>query len=493
MKIIEPIPVRLLIEEIGTIAPLGVLLTRLKDYPDSFVLGDFATNGPGRYSYLGLEPSELVSLAEGEEKKPLGILDTAWRRYRLANEEPMPVPFVGGWVGYLSYDLGRYIERLPDGVAHDMPLGLLRFGFYDTVLAWDAQAQCGYLLALEYIGQKSSAGVRLRQLGRLCKDTPHSERKNHFTPLPESALLPTPPPGSESTPLAAPGAVPAETTQLLKAMQPNIEHSDYLNKVARAREYILAGDIFEVNLSQRFSYRYNADPDRLYEYLANHNCAGYAALLRGNGHAVVSSSPELFLSKRGTQIVTQPIKGTIPRGGNRQQDQTNRTRLEQSEKDRAELNMIIDLERNDLGRICRYGSVRVVRERVIEAHPTVFHAVATVAGELRPKVGLMDILRATFPGGSISGAPKIRAMQIIDELEPTARSVYTGSIGWIGVNGDMELNIAIRTIVLAEGWAYVQVGGAVVADSEPQAEYDETIAKAAALVRALAATTSSPG
>ena len=463
--------VRLVVEEVSCVAPLAVLLERSRDCADSFVLGDFGGGKPGRFSYLGLEPIELLEFSGSDSGDPFDLLQAACDKYRLDDCGELPVPFVGGWVGYLSYDLGRYVEQLPDEVEHDIDMPLMRFGFFDTLAGWDGQLGRGYLLALEYAGQQDSASKRIEKLREIC--SAEGGAKSATVKLDEVGAAET---GVD------------ETLEIIRQMECNISRGDYLTKVVQAVEYIKAGDIFEVNLSQRFSCGYGSDAAVLYEYLTRHNPAGYSALLRGGEDAVVSASPELFLSLRGREMVTRPIKGTIPRGAGEKADRANREWLEASEKDRAELNMIIDLERNDLGRVCEFGSVEVIREREIEQHPTVFHAVATVAGVLRADVCVAEVLRATFPGGSISGAPKIRAMEIIDELEPTARGVYTGSIGWIGVNGDLDLNIAIRTVILAAKRAFVQVGGAVVADSEEQAEYDETLAKAAALVRALWAT-----
>ena len=460
--------VKLVVEPIEVLAPREVLLGRLAEFAgegEYFVLGDFEAAGPGVYSYAGVGPSDVITFEAGQSGDPLGLLEQAWLRCRFEDGVELPLPFAGGWVGYLSYDLGRYIERLPDGVAHDIDLPLLRFGFYDAVVGWDGRQERGYLMALEYGGQKSSVSERLGRLRKLCQSG-----------------------GDGQAVTGDDGGRGLSVDELVERMDRNISEADYLGKVERAVEYIRAGDIFEVNLSQRFSRLYQGRGVELYEYLARHNPADYAGLLAWGGHNIVSASPELFLSRRGDRIVTRPIKGTTARGANGQADEVNRQRLVDSEKDRAELNMIIDLERNDLGRVCRYGSVELVEERAIEAHPTVFHAVATVAGRLADDVSVGEILRATFPGGSISGAPKIRAMEIIDELEPTARNVYTGSIGWIGLNGDMDLNIAIRTVILSGGRAYAQVGGAVVADSEAEAEHEETLAKAVALLRALEAT-----
>ena len=461
--------VHLRVEETEQIPPLSILLERVRTCPEYFILGDFSPSYPGQYSYLGLGPVRIVAFDDIEKPEnidPFDLLDNSCGKYKLADDFSGPVPFVGGWVGFLSYDLNRYIERLPDEVDHDIHLPLLCFGFYDSIIAWDHRENRGYLLALEYVEQKTPTDIRLAQLRKLISiESEHEDKKTNFP--------------SDDYPA---------TEQLLQQMQSNIAPEDYLDKVDRAIEYIKAGDIFEVNLSQRFACPYTGEVSHLYQYLTEHNPAGYAALIKMGDYALVSASPELFLSKRGDNIITRPIKGTMQRGIDEQQDRLNLEKLRQSSKDRAELNMIIDLERNDLGRICRYGSVEVLQERAIEAHPTVFHTVATVGGKLQSDTTISQILRATFPGGSITGAPKIRAMEIIDELEPTARSVYTGSIGWLGVNGDLELNIAIRTLILAQDRAYLQAGGAVVADSTAQKEYEETIAKSVALLKALWAT-----
>ncbi|MBN1765883.1 MAG: aminodeoxychorismate synthase component I [Sedimentisphaerales bacterium] len=458
----------LIVEEIGRLPGLGGVLECLKGVGEYFVLGDFSAGGAERFSYLGINPAEVVVFKRGGTGDPFEMLRGCCDKYHLEESGGWPAPFVAGWVGWLGYDLGRFIEHLPDGVVHDIALPLMRFGFYDSIIAWDGEEDKGYLCALEYDRQKISAPQRMARLREIVRAGENGDNSPAWDK-----------PGLKVT-------VPA--SEMVGAMELNIARDDYLGKVARAVEYIRAGDIFEVNLSQRFSQPFAGAAGDLYRWLAQYNPADYSALIKGDGFGIVSASPELFLSRRGEKIVTRPIKGTMPRGRNENEDQLNKDKLEHSEKDRAELNMIIDLERNDLGRICRYGSVKVLEERTIETHPTVFHSVATIAGQLWPDTDIARILRATFPGGSISGAPKIRAMEIIDELEPTARSVYTGSIGWIGLDGNFDFNIAIRTIILAGNSAYIQAGGAIVADSEPQAEYDETIAKATALLRAIKAT-----
>ena len=230
---------------------------------------------------------------------------------------------------------------------------------------------------------------------------------------------------------------------------------------------------------------YGQDAEQLYTYLTRYNPAAYSGLIQTRDYSIVSVSPELFLSRRAERVETRPIKGTIARGKTEEADRENFEQLVRSGKDIAELNMIIDLERNDFHRFCRTGSVEVIEARKIEQHPTLYHAVATIAGKLDKQVGPSEILRCTFPGGSVTGAPKIRACEIIDELEPTARNVYTGSLGWIGLNGDFDLNIAIRTIILSQGKAWFQTGGAIVDDSQCETEYEETLTKANALGQAI--------
>jgi para-aminobenzoate synthetase component 1 len=266
----------------------------------------------------------------------------------------------------------------------------------------------------------------------------------------------------------------------------NFTRDEYLAAIQRCKDYIAAGDIFQVNLSQRFQATTGLSPHELYRRLRTVNPAPYACFQDlGDGMAVVSSSPELFLRVRGRHVVTRPIKGTRRRGQTDAEDAQLREELLRSAKDDAELTMIIDLERNDLGRVCSYGSVRVTERKALESFPTVHHLVGTVEGTLHGRYDLVDLLKATFPGGSITGAPKIRAMEIIDELEPTKRSLYTGAIGCFGFNGNADLNIAIRTFLMNGRNVYFQVGGGIVADSELEAEYDETIHKARGLFESL--------
>jgi para-aminobenzoate synthetase component 1 len=277
-------------------------------------------------------------------------------------------------------------------------------------------------------------------------------------------------------------SVSMEEGMVLKS---NFSHEEYLRAVENVREYIRAGDIFQVNLSQRFEADLSIPPYELYQRLRKINPAPFASYLDFDGVSVVGASPERFLKVQGDWVETRPIKGTRPRGKSAAEDRALADELLASIKDRAENVMIVDLERNDLGRVCRYGTVRVTELAILETYPTVFHLTSTVKGRLCEDKDRIDLLKATFPGGSITGAPKVRAMEIIDELESTRRSVYTGSIGYLSFSGEMDLNIVIRTFLVKGGRAYFQVGGGIIYDSEPEAEYVETLDKARALIQAL--------
>jgi len=445
----------------------------LGDAPYGFILDSVVdVGGYGRYSVLGAWPfavlkvkgREACLLRDGGEQRADGdafdcLRDLLSERRRPAEAEG---PYGCGAVGYLGYDLCHLIEDLPSTVADHLPLPDMYLGFYDAVAVFDHHQRRAWVVAEQSAEQKVQRLVEaLQQRG--------------------SGLSPRPLWSARSPDVALSGEI-ASPRQELRC---NFSREGYLAAIARAKEYIAAGDIFQVNLSQRFSLAWPGDAFELYLRLRVLNPAPFAAFLRFPELAVASSSPELFLRVRGRQVLTRPIKGTRPRGAAPAVDERLRRALMASEKDRAELLMITDLERNDLGRVCEFGSVHVPELRAVESYATVHHLVATVTGILRPEVDTIDLLRATFPGGSITGAPKVRAMEIIDELEPTARGVYTGAIGHLGFGGSVDLNIAIRTIVVSQGWAHYQVGGGIVADSDPAAEYQETLDKGKALAQAL--------
>jgi len=266
----------------------------------------------------------------------------------------------------------------------------------------------------------------------------------------------------------------------------------YLRAFEKFKRHIYDGDVYQINFSQRFCCEFLARPIDLFQWQNRYNPSPYSTYIDAGDFQIVSTSPEMFVTVKNGIISTKPIKGTRKRleetsANAKQINAENLQQLLASEKEKAELNMIIDLERNDLARLCVPGTRKVIQPRTIETCPSVFHAVATVAGKLRDDVNFCDILKAVFPGGSITGAPKIRSMQIINETEPTARGAYTGSIGYLGLDGSVCLNIAIRTIIIKNKSAYVQTGGGIVADSDPLAEYDETITKARALIAGIEA------
>jgi para-aminobenzoate synthetase component 1 len=340
--------------------------------------------------------------------------------------------------GYWGYDLARGLERLPTLAEDDLRLPECWVGVYP-------------------------GGLRRQRRGGPW--VPFGEPP----PWPGGAARPP----SMTAPLGEPG------------LRCRVSQAEYEAAVRRVLEYIAAGDCYQVNLSRRLDAPLGGHPWQLYLAMRRSSPAPFAAYLDCGTHQVLSSSPELFLRVRRRHAETRPIKGTRPRGRTPEEDDALRAQLLSSPKDAAELLMIVDLERNDLGKVCEYGSVRVPRLRELESYRTVHHLVATVTGRLRAGVGPLEGLRALFPGGSITGAPKIRAMEIIEELEPVRRGVYTGGIGWVEGTGNGEWSIAIRTVTACAGRAWFHVGGGIVAESDPAAEYAETLAKAGGILRAL--------
>jgi para-aminobenzoate synthetase component 1 len=425
----------------------------------------------GRWSFMGSDPflvmrsrgDEITLIRNsGEEKRrgnPFDVLGELLAQYRLEYHDPK-IPFTGGAVGYLSYDLGRFIEKLPSNAVDDLQLPESYLGFYDAVVAFDHLENRVYVISTGF--PETENGKR------------QSRAERRLNELKDLVMLAPPPPDNVSV-------SPAEKL----AIKSNFSHENYLKAVATAREYICAGDIFQVNLSQRLETELKTPPYELYKRLRKINPAPFAVYFNFHGVQIVGASPERYLKVRGDRVETRPIKGTKPRGKTSETDKALGESLLASKKDRAENIMIVDLERNDIGRVCRYGSVKVTELAILETYPTVFHLTSTVIGQLREDKNIIDLLKATFPGGSITGAPKVRAMEIIDELEPTRRSVYCGSLGYIGFNGDIDLNIVIRTIIIKDGKAYFQVGGAIVYDSEPESEYIETLDKGKASIMAV--------
>jgi len=474
-----------LVEETFTSLTASELFELIKDNPYSFFLDSgMDPQRLGRYSFLGCNPFLVMSsrgaeiaLIRGDEHEvqfgnPFDVLGRLMELYKL-DHCPSPVPFLGGAVGYLSYDLCHFIECLPSTAIDDLKLPESYFAFYDAIFAFDHLEEKAYLISTGF--PELEEGQRLRRARiRLegMKNWLYAVSPIKETSLPQRKTLAE----CESQP------IPENSKILLKS---NFTHAEYIKAVDRVREYIAAGDVFQVNLSQRFESDLPYPPYELYKRLRMVNPAPFASYLNFQGVTIVSASPERFLKVQGELVETRPVKGTRPRGRDPVEDQSLAEELTNSSKDRAENVMIVDLERNDLGRVCHYGTVKVTELAILETFPTVFHLTSTVLGKLRRGKSNIDLLKATFPGGSITGAPKVRAMEIIDDLEPTKRSVYTGSIGYLSFNDDLDINIVIRTFLIKEGKAYFQVGGGIIYDSDSEAEYMETMDKAKALVQAL--------
>ncbi len=427
----------------------------------------------GCYSFIGVDPFLLFSSCGknccietpgGETRFVTGdpFVELGQLIGQFTRNEPAPFPLArGGAVGYFSYDLGRLLERLPERTENDLGLPECRFAFYDGGVVLDHLQGRAYLV---------STGLPLAgEAGR----ERAQERLAYWR-----SLLGTP---------AVDQSAQAERREQRRGsgLRANFTREAYCRAVESALEYIAAGDIYQVNISQRFTAQLETEPWELYRRLRYLNPAPFAAFLRFPEVTVASSSPERFLLVEGERVETRPIKGTRPRGRTPAGDAVLKEELRTSEKDRAELLMIVDLERNDLGRVCRTGSVEVPELFCLETYATVYHLVSTVTGRLPAGKNVFDLIPAAFPGGSITGAPKIRAMEIIEELEPVRRGIYTGSLGYIDFAGRADLNIVIRTFVLKDGRAFFQVGGGIVADSRPELEYQETLDKARAMLSAL--------
>jgi para-aminobenzoate synthetase component 1 len=432
----------------------------------SILGGNVAKKDADRFSYWAAEPREVFELRAGE-KDPFARLQRALDTHGLDETSSEDLPktmFCGGWAGYFSYEFGRYIERLPETTMDDLKMPLIRLCFYDRLVCYDHLENSFRLIALQLPDDIERPQSKLAGLERLL-----SEAQQVRVPMPRAADL---------------------DDIDFSVIRCNMGRDYYLEAIEKIRQYICDGDVYQINFSHRFECDYDGAPVDLFHWQNHYNPSGYAAYIDAGDFHIVSASPEMFITLNDGVISTKPIKGTRrrldeqgPNAARAGQINTKKfNELVRSEKEQAELNMIVDLERNDLARICKPGTRKVVQPRTIETYPTVFHAVATVAGKLREDVSFCDILKATFPGGSITGAPKIRSMEIIDETEPTARGVYTGSIGYIGLDGSVCLNIAIRTIIIKDGKAFTQTGGGIVADSDPEAEWNETITKARALL-----------
>ena len=448
----------------------------------------------GRYSFLAADPA-LVVHGKGTRAcvldtrtgtdTPLDVHALAAVRELLAPHLMAPVsglpPFQGGAAGYLAYDWGAVLERLPSPRYDDLSIPDAVFAIYDWVIVWDHLERRAWIISTGLPETGTEKSQRCANRLALVRDRLSSRSL--------STEISSSPPASSGQRIEHAPSYAVSDTDIPAGLElrSSFTHRGYLDALTRVREYIIAGDIFQANLSQRFEAPLTGSPFALYQRLRAINPAPFAAFLDFGEVTIASASPERFLRlDTERRVEARPIKGTRPRGVYPAHDAALGRALQESIKDRAENLMIVDLMRNDLSRVALPGSVRVPELFALERYATVHHLVSTVTGVLEPGRDAVDLLCATFPGGSITGAPKVRAMEIIAELEPSRRGVYCGSIGYLSLTGAMDTSIVIRTYQAIRGQVYFSAGGGIVADSDPEQEYRETFDKARALIRALA-------
>jgi para-aminobenzoate synthetase component I len=444
---------------------------RLCHLPQCLFL-DSARRDPhsGRYSFITADPFELLTAA-AEDASAWTTIHSRLSRYEAPSLPGLP-PFQGGTAGLFSYDLSRSLERLPRPHFDEFQLPGLLLGLYDVVIAFDHQSEQAWIISQGFpehdpMLRHRRAQARAAQFSR-CLATAYQASLSAFNaPLPVDNLSPQFP------------------VRGINGLTSNFSQDGYLAMIHRGIDYIFAGDVFQVNLAQRLMYPAHDDSVSLYLRLRERNPAQFAAYFDLGKFQVVSASPERFLQVGDRHVESRPIKGTRRRATQSQADRATGLELLTSEKDRAENVMIVDLLRNDLSRVCEPNSVIVSELCRLERYQFVQHLVSVVHGVLREEFGPLDLLRAAFPGGSITGAPKIRAMEIIAELEPTTRGTYCGALGYIGFDGTMDSSILIRTITAGRGWWQFPVGGGIVAQSDAEREYQETWDKAEGMLRAL--------
>ena len=426
-----------------------------------FLDSSLNSNSLGRYSFLGIDPFYVL---EAKNQDPLPRLREILSRYRISIHKNT-IPFFGGAVGYLAYDLGFTLEKkLKKRPKAGLAIADCAFGFYNTAIIIDHFKKLFYIFSVgfpekNYHLAKSLCEFNFRKIYKLLCGI------NAFR-----------------------GSNKKDKSKLSHVgLESNFTKEEYILAIKKAKEYIRKGDIYQVNLSQEFHAKTDLPGFAIYKRLRQISPSYFSAYLDCQDFQILSSSPESFLRLEGNAVSSRPMKGTRPRSKNKPDDLRFKQELLKSAKDKAELIMIVDLERNDLGRVCSYDSIGVSALRQLEEYSTVFQTTATVYGRLHKNKDRIDLIRACFPGGSITGCPKIRAMEIIEELELNRRNVYTGCLGYLSFSGTMDLNILIRTILKKEDELCFNVGGGIVADSKPEDEYRETLVKAKALMQAIKA------
>jgi para-aminobenzoate synthetase component 1 len=405
----------------------------------------------GRGRNMTISCSDTATRYQGD---PFDALRMIINLYHL-DDSGLNIPVGAGLFGYLSYDLKDHLENIPRTSMNDLSLPSICLFAPSIIIMHDLKTNSRRLfIPIRSLSGKNFLDEDIRAFRTILKTE----------------------------------TIPKKDFSCIQGFRSNFTRDDYTAAVNKVKRYILSGDVYQVNISQRFETDFSGDPFNLFRTLFHENPAPFFAYINAGDHQVISTSPERFLKLQGKDVETRPIKGTRPRGKTEYEDRSLKMELEQSEKDDAELSMIVDLLRNDLGKVCKPRSVRVAQHKRVESYRNVFHLVSIVKGTLDAGYNSVDLIKATFPGGSITGCPKIRAMEIIDEIEPNRRHIYTGSIGYISFHDTMDLSIAIRTATICHGKMIFSVGGGIVYDSDPQDEYDETLHKGMTIMETLMAT-----
>ena len=454
------------------LTPVGAHLRVAHNSKYSFLLESVeGGENIARYTFTGANPEEVFrargtncAIESGDRTErlnanPIELLRKLSSRYRPVRVAGLP-PLIGGGIGYFAYDMVRLIEQIPASGADELKLDDCVMMFYRGLVAFDHVRHRVWVIQNVFTEGKGSLREKYDAASREIRRT----RRKLEGPLPRARA------SRQRRPLR---------------VKSNFTRPQYLAAVRKAKSYIRAGDIFQVVPSQRFSAQTNADPFEIYRALRVVNPSPYLYYLKLDDVSVVGSSPEMLVKVQNRNVSYRPIAGTVPRGHSEAEDQSFEKSLLADPKERAEHIMLVDLGRNDLGRVCEYGSVAVEQLMFVERYSHVMHLVSSLSGKLREGLDCFDALMACFPAGTVSGAPKIRAMQIIDELEPTRRGIYAGAILYLDFSGNLDSCIALRTLVAKNGRAYIQAGGGVVADSVPEREYQETVNKARASLSAL--------
>lgn len=433
-----------------------------------------------RYSFIGTEPFLIVKAKNGvtevlkgkerqtyAEQKPVEVLKSLLRSYRSPSLPDLP-RFTGGAVGFFGYELQQYYERLPRHRVDDLGMDDIQFMFCDQVIAFDHFKQQLKVIANVHVPEGATDGEIIRAYEDTCSKI-DAMIKRLVKPMPANRMIHRP--------------IPQDVE--LGDVRSNLTKEKYMANVDAAKEYIRAGDIFQVVLSQRFEIQTEVDPLQVYRILRTMNPSPYMYVLKLDEEVIVGTSPELLVRVEDERVETRPIAGTRPRGATPEEDEALAQDLLADEKERAEHLMLVDLGRNDLGRVSQFGSVKCNTFMEIERYSHVMHIVSNVTGSIRKDKDFFDAFLSCMPAGTVSGAPKLRAMEIIAELENEVRGSYAGAIGYLGFSGNLDTCITIRTIVFKHGKAYVQAGAGIVWDSVPEKEYEETVNKAKGMLKAI--------